>query len=122
MQQRWKGTKMGVTKFDELGRLTLPAEVAQQFGLDESSRLLITVAVTEKRMILSPTEEEPQLVQMQEQMQQHIDKWRYIRALDDQRRVVLPRSMREWLGWAPDTNLKIILDNDAIFLEAASLN
>ncbi len=120
---------MEVTTFDALGRLTLPVAAAAQFGLNENSRLLITVIETEKRLLLRPTQEMPPVacVMEMERMQavmllQPAGAWRYIRALDDRRRIILPRSMREWLGWSEQTHLRVGSNDDGIFLKEDILN
>lgn len=118
---------MGVTKFDALGRLTLPVKVAEQLGLSENDKLLITVAEAEKRIVMRPTQEEPQSFDSAEEMKHNQNEmlrkpagaWRYIRRMDNKRRVVLPRSMRGLLGWTQGTYVRIVLKKDAVYLEAA---
>lgn len=115
---------MEVTKFDALGRLTLPIEMAAQFRLCENSRLLMTVSESEKHLLLRPTQEEAQPADCAEDirqtqvrmLQKSAGEWRYIRALDNRLRVVLPRVMRELLAWAEHTRLKIDSDDDAIYV------
>lgn len=117
---------MVVTKFDALGRLTLPVKAADQLGLTENSKLLITVAEADRFILLRPTREEPQSFESAKEMknsqsemiQMPADTWRYIRKLDHKRRVVLPRTMRELLGWTESTSMRIILKEEAVYLEA----
>lgn len=76
--------------------------------------------------MLRRTQEEPQSFESTKEMkhsqsemiQKPADTWRYIRKLDDKRRVVLPRTMRELLGWTDSTALRIVLENEAIYLKA----
>ncbi|MEA5134903.1 MAG: AbrB/MazE/SpoVT family DNA-binding domain-containing protein [Candidatus Fimivivens sp.] len=114
------------TNFDALGRLTLPVKAADQLGLTENSKLLITVAEADRHILLRRTQEEPQSFESTKEMkhsqsemiQKPADTWRYIRKLDDKRRVVLPRTMRELLGWTERTTMRIILENETIYLQA----
>jgi len=107
----------------------VPLKMAAQLGLCENSRLLITVRETEKRMILRPTREMlpiatvAEMERMQAAMRrQPAGTWQYICALDDRRRVILPRSMHEWLGWSEETRLRVGSNGDVIFLEEDILN
>lgn len=117
---------MRVTKFDALGRLTLPVKAADQLGLTENSKLLITVAEADRFILLRPTQEEPQSFESAKEMQHNqsqmiqkpADAWRYIRKLDDKRRVVLPRTMRELLGWTERTAMRIVLEKETVYLQA----
>ena len=96
-----------------------------QLGLCENSGLLITVLTVQKRLVLRPTHQAPPRVDRAEDInklraamrEQSVDEWRYIRALDNRRRVVLPRPMREWLGWSEQTRLQIGLDDDALYVQ-----
>ena len=117
---------MVVTKFDALGRIALPVKAADQLGLTENSKLLITVTEADRFILLRPTQEEPQSFESAKEMkhnqsemiQKPADTWRYIRKLDDKQRVVLPLTMRELLGWTECTVLRIVLKEEAVYLEA----
>lgn len=118
---------MGVTNFDTLGRLTLPAEAMAQLGLCENSGLLITVLTAQKCLVLRPTHQATPPLNCAEDInrlrairEQPVEKWRYVRALDNRRRVVLPQSMREWLGWSDETRLQITLNNGAFYVQEAA--
>ena len=116
---------MEIANFDALGRLTLPIEAAAPFGLGENSRLVITMPEAENRLLLRPIQEAPPVASMAEikqqadMLRQPAGRWRYVRALDDRRRVVLPRPMREWLGWSEETRLQIGLAGDALYVQEA---
>ncbi len=118
--------KVGTIKFDELGRLTLPTEAVAQFGLRENNKLLITVVEASQRMLLCPTQEEPQPFESAQEISRFCDgmklkpvgEWRCVRRMDDRRRVVLPKIMRALLGWSEETCLRVDSDDSALYLEA----
>ena len=121
---------MGMTKIDTLGRIILPEDAIQKLSLTHQQNLLITLDEASSRLVLQPAEEcaDPfstgrEMRERQAAMKQlPTSQWRYIRGIDSQNMLVLPKAMRNVLGWTEVTPLHIFVVEGHIYIERTKNN
>ena len=110
------------TKFDELGRIQLTSDIAKTFNIVLKQNLQIRLE--SMQLVLTPTNEQKLPLQNGNEIRERVDNEQqipvnqrtYIRAVDENNRIVVPIAFRRELGWTKDTVLILEHKEKIIYL------
>ena len=116
------GVKTLKTKFDELGRIQLTSDIAKTFNIVSKQNLQIRLE--SMQLVLTPTNEQKLPLQNGNEIRERVDNEQqipvnqrtYIRAVDENNRIVVPIAFRRELGWTKDTVLILEHKEKIIYL------
>ena len=116
------GVKTLKTKFDELGRIQLTSDIAKTFNIVLKQNLQIRLE--SMQLVLTPTNEQKLPLQNGNEIRERVDNEQqipvnqrtYIRAVDENNRIVVPIAFRRELGWTKDTVLILEHKEKIIYL------